>query len=484
VQEENLKLKLLDLEKKFVELEMSVSKINESLKTLEAKKVNEIVERFEEIEDLVLIENAAVSELKELLERSDTGKVSEEFQKFKEEIESKINSINSSLLTTIDEIKKRVEGFSANADEVRTLNERISKVEESLKFIPEFLEKGEIINNLGKIVKSHDELIEKINKELEEVKKIKAKVDEELKKRIPESLLEDFVKMNNEMSVLKLNISSLSKQLEEIYRDVKLLKPDLIKEVLSKSVEIKMAIEDRFKEINELVASISSSKEEIRKISILEAKINELSKLLNSSVAEIENLKASLALFSSKQDLEKLNELIESMKNEIKKLKSSSVNLEDYNQLKSSYISLSEETSKTKENLNKLSLDLELIRSSLEAISKNVSDLQTKIRSFEEISPKNFVRIEDFSAMVFDIKKNSQEIEKIKQDLLNLANRNEILSVKKEIEDLKKEFLSVKNSLIPLAPFQQVVNKIAYLEAKINEIEKRLETKVKPIILE
>ncbi|MGC9200674.1 MAG: hypothetical protein ACP5F8_01790, partial [Candidatus Aenigmatarchaeota archaeon] len=323
-----------------------------------------------------------------------------------------------------------------------------------------------------------------INKELEEVKKIKAKVDEELKKRIPESLLEDFVKMNNEMSVLKLNISSLSKQLEEIYRDVKLLKPDLIKEVLSKSVEIKMAIEDRFKEINELVASISSSKEEIRKISILEAKINELSKLLNSSVAEIENLKASLALFSSKQDLEKLSELIESMKNEIKKLKSSSVNLEDYNQLKSSYISLSEETSKTKENLNKLSLDLELIRSSLEAISKNVSDLQTKIRSFEEISPKNFVRIEDFSAMVFDIKKNSQEIEKIKQDLLNLANRNEILGIKKEIEDLKKEFLSVKNSLIPLAPFQQVVNKIAYLEAKINEIEKRLETKVKPIILE
>ena len=484
MQEENLKLKLLDLEKKFVELEMSVSKINESLKTLEAKKVNEIVERFEEIEDLVLIENAAVSELKELLERSDTSKVSEEFQKFKEEIESKINSINSSLLTTIDEIKKRVEGFSANADEVRTLNERISKVEESLKFIPEFLEKGEIINNLGKIVKSHDELIEKINKELEEVKKIKAKVDEELKKRIPESLLEDFVKMNNEMSVLKLNISSLSKQLEEIYRDVKLLKPDLIKEVLSKSVEIKMAIEDRFKEINELVASISSSKEEIRKISILEAKINELSKLLNSSVAEIENLKASLALFSSKQDLEKLNELIESMKNEIKKLKSSSVNLEDYNQLKSSYISLSEEASKTKENLNKLSLDLELIRSSLEAISKNVSDLQTKIRSFEEISPKNFVRIEDFSAMVFDIKKNSQEIEKIKQDLLNLANRNEILGIKKEIEDLKKEFLSVKNSLIPLAPFQQVVNKIAYLEAKINEIEKRLETKVKPIILE
>ena len=484
MQEENLKLKLLDLEKKFVELEMSVSKINESLKTLEAKKVNEIVERFEEIEDLVLIENAAVSELKELLERSDTSKVSEEFQKFKEEIESKINSINSSLLTTIDEIKKRVEGFSANADEVRTLNERISKVEESLKFIPEFLEKGEIINNLGKIVKSHDELIEKINKELEEVKKIKAKVDEELKKRIPESLLEDFVKMNNEMSVLKLNISSLSKQLEEIYRDVKLLKPDLIKEVLSKSVEIKMAIEDRFKEINELVASISSSKEEIRKISILEAKINELSKLLNSSVAEIENLKASLALFSSKQDLEKLSELIESMKNEIKKLKSSSVNLEDYNQLKSSYTSLSEEASKTKENLNKLSLDLELIRSSLEAISKNVSDLQTKIRSFEEISPKNFVRIEDFSAMVFDIKKNSQEIEKIKQDLLNLANRNEILGIKKEIEDLKKEFLSVKNSLIPLAPFQQVVNKIAYLEAKINEIEKRLETKVKPIILE
>jgi len=450
VEEENIKLKLLDLEKKFVELEMNVSKISESLKALEAKKVNEIIERFEEIEDLVIVENAAVSELKELLERSDVEKVNEEFQKFKKEIEEKVNSINSSLLAAIDE----------------------------------FLKKKEVIDNLGKIVKSHDELIEKIGKDLEEIKKIKTKIDEELSKGIPESLLEDFVKMKNEISLLKLNVSSLFQQLEEAYRDVKLLKPDSIKEVLSKSMEIKEGIENRFKEINELVTSISSYKEEIKKISLLDAKINELSKLLNSSVAEIESLKSSLTLFSSKQDLEKLNELINSMKSEIKELKNSSVNLEDYNQLKASYTSLSEEASKTKESLNKLSLDLELVRNSLEAISKNISDLENKIKSFEEISPKNFVRIEDFSAMVFDVKKNSQEIEKMKQDLLQLANRNEILDVKKDIENLKKEILNIKNSLIPLASFQQLANRISFLESKINEIEKKLEIKVRPIILE
>ncbi|MGC9058965.1 MAG: hypothetical protein ACP5H3_00955 [Candidatus Aenigmatarchaeota archaeon] len=425
MQEENLKLKLLDLEKKFVELEMSVSKINESLKTLEAKKVNEIVERFEEIEDLVLIENAAVSELKELLERSDTEKINQEFQGFKNEILEKTKKVN------------------------------------------------EIV-----------ERFEEIEKEVNEIKEIKLKVEEELNKRIPASIIEDFVKIKNELSFLRVNVSSLSTQVENTYKDVRLLNPEAIREILSKMVEIKGEIENKLKDVSELIDSISSKTEEIKKISLLESKIAELFKLINSYSVDIEALKGSLNLFSSKEDLNKIIATMNMVKNEINELKSSSVNLEDYNQLKSSYISLSEETSKTKENLNKLSLDLELIRSSLEAISKNVSDLQTKIRSFEEISPKNFVRIEDFSAMVFDIKKNSQEIEKIKQDLLNLANRNEILGIKKEIEDLKKEFLSVKNSLIPLAPFQQVVNKIAYLEAKINEIEKRLETKVKPIILE
>ncbi|MGC9200880.1 MAG: hypothetical protein ACP5F8_02910, partial [Candidatus Aenigmatarchaeota archaeon] len=174
MQEENLKLKLLDLEKKFVELEMSVSKINESLKTLEAKKVNEIVERFEEIEDLVLIENAAVSELKELLERSDTEKINQEFQGFKNEILEKTKKVN------------------------------------------------EIV-----------ERFEEIEKEVNEIKEIKLKVEEELNKRIPASIIEDFVKIKNELSFLRVNVSTLSTQVENTYKDVRLLNPEAIREILS-----------------------------------------------------------------------------------------------------------------------------------------------------------------------------------------------------------------------------------------------------------
>jgi len=484
-EEENLKLKFLDLEKKFVELEMNVSKINESLKKLEATKLNEVLERFEEIEDLVMIENAAVVELKELLEASNTDEIRKDLEAIKKDFEEKINNINSVLSSSLSEIRESIAKISSDTEKIKELEQRIEKVESSLVFIPKIIEEGDLIEGLGKIVKTHDETIESIKRELEEIRGLKEKIGEELNKRIPSSLLEDFVKLGNELSLLKVNVSSLSKQLDEIYRDVKLLKPEMIREAISKMTELKVETEERVKEVNDLIASISSQKEDIKKIGLIEARINDVSKQINSFLADIEFLKSTISNFSTKKELEKLKEEMSGIVSTLDSMKNLLVRKEDWEIFEKEMSSLKEDLSNIKSEVSKSNLEIDIIRNSLQAISSKIEerkDILTQ-KDIENISRK-FVNVEDFSALLLDFKRLQQEFDKSKHDLMNSATRDEIQSLMKEVSALKGEIEDIKKEIIQPTIIQQIVNKITLLEAKIGEIEKRLETKIRPIILE
>jgi len=484
-EEENLKLKFLDLEKKFVELEMNVSKINESLKKLEATKLNEVLERFEEIEDLVMIENAAVLELKELLEASNTDEIKKDLDAIKKDFEEKINNINSVLSSSLSEIRESIAKISSDTEKIKELEQRIEKVESSLAFIPKIIEEGDLIEGLGKIVKTHDETIESIKRELEEIRVLKEKMEEELNKRIPSSLLEDFVKLGNELSLLKVNVSSLSKQLDEIYRDVKLLKPEMIREAISKMTELKVETEERVKEVNDLIASISSQKEDIKKIGLIEARINDVSKQINSFLADIEFLKSTISNFSTKKELEKIKEEMSGIVSTLDSMKNQLVRKEDWEIFEKEMSSLKEDLSNMKSEVSKSNLEIDIIRNSLQAISSKIEerkDILTQ-KDIENISRK-FVNVEDFSALLLDFKRLQQEFDKSKQDLMNSASRDEIQSLMKEVSALKGEIEGIKKEIIQPTIIQQIVNKITLLEAKIGEMEKRLETKIKPIILE
>jgi chromosome segregation ATPase len=485
VEEENLKLKFLDLEKKFVELEMNVSKINESLKKLEATKLNEVLERFEEIEDLVMIENAAVVELKELLESSNTDEIKKDLEAVKKYFEEKINNINSTLSSSLSEIRENLSKISSDTEKIKELKQRIENVESSLSFIPKIIEEGDLIEGLGKIVKTHDETIESIKRELDEIKGLKDKIEEELNKRIPSSLLEDFVKLGNELSLLKVNVSSLSKQLDEIYRDVKLLKPDMIREAISKMTELKVETEERVKEVNDLVASISSQKEDIKKIGLIEARINDVSKQINSFLAEIEFLKSSISNFSTKKELEKLKEEISSIISTLDSMKNQLVRKEDWERFEKEISSLRGDLSNMKSEVNKSNLEIDIIRNSLQTISTKIEERKDVLtqKDIENISRK-FVNIEDFSALLIDFKRLQQEFEKSKHDLMNSVSRDEIQFLIKEVSTLKGEIEGIKKEIVQPTIIQQIVNKITLLESKISEMEKRLEAKIKPIILE
>ena len=529
MEEENLKLKLLDLEKKFVELEMSVSKINESLKKLEANKLNEILERFEEIEDLVMIENAAVVELKELLEASATDDVKKELETMRREIEEKINSLNLVVSTSLSEIKENMSNLNLDFQKLRELEQRIEKVESTISNISKVTEGIGAIDSLREIVKNQEEALDVLKRDFEEIKSLRGKIEEELNRRIPSSLLEEFVKLGNELSLLKVNVSSLSRQLDEVYRDVKLLNPEMIRSAIAKITELKVDIEERVRNINELIASISSQREEIKKISLIEAGLGEISKRLNSLTAETEILRDSLTNFSTKKDLDKIKEELSSVSSAIDAIKERMVKTEDFEALKREFSSMRDDFASLKLFKDKIALETDVIKSSIQALTSRVEKIEELKNTIQLFSTKEevealkreyailkseisnisrslkllledrrdfvnrsdlenmlsrFVNIEDFSSLVLDFKKLQQEFDNSKHNLLETASRSEIQFIVEEIESLKDEISGVRKELINPSIIQQVVNKLSLLETRIAEIEKRIETKVKPIILE
>jgi hypothetical protein len=117
-------------------------------------------------------------------------------------------------------------------------------------------------------------------------------------------------------------------------------------------------------------------------------------------------------------------------------------------------------------NLQKLIVEIENTKSSFQVLASKIEETKNFVtKSDIENLAKKFVNIEDFSS-------------------LNVVNRSEMQSVLKETETMKEEIKNVKKELIPSNIIQQIANKLSLLEAKISDLEKRLEMKVRPIILE
>ncbi|MHA1743339.1 MAG: hypothetical protein ACTSV6_03695, partial [Candidatus Heimdallarchaeota archaeon] len=56
--EDKFKLSLLQIEKRFVDLEVALGELNEKIKKVDVKAISEMKQRMEDIEDLIMVEQA------------------------------------------------------------------------------------------------------------------------------------------------------------------------------------------------------------------------------------------------------------------------------------------------------------------------------------------------------------------------------------------------------------------------------------------
>jgi chromosome segregation ATPase len=67
---DKFKLSILQMEKRFVDLEVALCELNEKLKVLDAAAVSELKQRVDDVEDLIMVEQAGILELKKMLEEA------------------------------------------------------------------------------------------------------------------------------------------------------------------------------------------------------------------------------------------------------------------------------------------------------------------------------------------------------------------------------------------------------------------------------
>ncbi|MEM0333142.1 MAG: hypothetical protein QXX30_01610 [Candidatus Aenigmatarchaeota archaeon] len=475
VEENNLKIKILELEKRLVELEMAISSIKEKLKDMENINVREILDKVEELEDLFLIESASLTELKNLLETELTGELESKIENYKNLNEEKISEIGNK----ISEIMQNIEGLQKVKEDYLNEKQKIGNLNEEIENIKKLLE--EMKKKIEDISLSFSVVSQEVNEKLEKLDETKKKMEEELNKRLPESFLTDFVKLENEVALMKVNFSSISKEVERIFSDVQLLKPDVIKEVLARVIEIKGEIENKMQETISLISSISGSKEKIKEIPIIEAKVEEIYKDLNKIKSNIELISTQLSLFSSKNDLEEIKKVVENLSSNLENIKKNVIEKEKFEYLEKDLIDIKKRLDNSEKEINKVTVDIN-------GLMKALSNLDNKIYEISKVKEgfdlKNYVRVEDFSNLVADVKKSLTEIEKIKKDSLNYLTKEEVDSFKRELEDIKRILDEIKTKLIPENIIQNITNKISFLEAKIKQLEELSKEKIRPIILE
>jgi len=468
-EEENLKIKFLDLEKRFVELEMSVSKLKDQLKGLEGIKMDELLERVEELEDLILVESAAANELRNLIESNDTTEIKGEVENLRKTLEEKVGNLEKS--------------FSEISEKLVKFNEEISKLKEEIQTKEETKElesfKMEIDEKISNLENSFSEISNEVKKKLEELENLKTKIEDEINKRLPESFLTDFVKLENEVGLLKVNFSSLSKEVERIFSDVQLLKPDVIKEVLSKVVEIRGEMENKYQEIISFSSSLAGSKEKIKEIPVIQSKIDELVNQISQLKASLELINTQLSLFSSKKELEDLKSMVNSLEKELSEFKNTAPQKNDVDKISNIVTELEKRIEDINLSLSKNISETKMLAQAVTSLSSSLAEIKNK-----EQTISNYVRIEDFSNLVIDFKRISQELEKIKKDELTFLTKDEMKGMKEEIENLKKSIEELKSIAAPKNVIQSMANKIEFLEARLKELENLSKEKIKPIILE
>ena len=147
--EDRFKLSLLQVEKRFVTLENSVNELNQRIFGKDLSEVRKMDERIDDIEDLLSVEQAAILELKKMLEEMSHGAspVGGQSDGVSVNYEADIDRLGSSLEVLRDEVRQlraemqhaitrmQSQGVSKAKSQIESLKKRVSEMEDSMQIV-------------------------------------------------------------------------------------------------------------------------------------------------------------------------------------------------------------------------------------------------------------------------------------------------------------------------------------------------------------
>ena len=389
--EEKFKISLLNLERKILDLEGLIADLSKKV-----KEVEKVKSEMEDLEDLTMVGNLAVIDLKKRVEevKVDKGKL----QSLINEVEALKNTLKP-LKSEIEEIKKVLP--------MEEMKEKISFLENMTKGLSE--ENKEFQTNFSEL-----------NLTINKIKKDISRLEEEGLKKILSEITSIRSEMYKEIRGLKEQVEELEKKTSSV--DIALLasKFNSLKENVDYLLNRKVEIDMKMKNLEESISKIMSQE------FLPENIINDLTRI-------------SERTRSLEERMESLKAIVAGMGEKIKKVESSKISSEaPSSEILRRLKNVEEELKNIKEvrsetNLNEILNRIENLEkgaspelvSTSSLIKSEISEIKQKIKELEEqISTKSIepkISEENFSRIANKINELEKRISKIEKSLTSGA---------------------------------------------------------------
>ena len=506
--ENKFKLSLMNMEKRFVELEMVISELSERLKSGQIEPIKALNQRIEGIEALMLVEQAGLNELKKMIAHADKkfqatieldqrlesrleeklkGKIEEGVEHKLAVVENKMADVKKSLVS-IEELAKttaeKAERPSELPDEDK---ERISLIEKEIAEL-KTSSPGESISPLeiGELRTRMKELEAQTAVSGQLVSDLKNSIDGKIKTALKEVQYgtAGFEFMNSKLESLKAGIDMLGDK--RIEMDMKL-----------SGLEEKISLlERRGKDSlpDNLLDEVKTSK---RELSTNKVKIESLERVVRELNTHMQKMEDTAKRFES---LERLTNLKKDVDEKLRRFKF----------LEEGMSKLSDRVEFMYNDLDKRLMSIKNQRKDIEHLSNNISDL---IKTIEEIrvDMKNRVKRKDMEKELlavedrigYELARIKSQGAKWKKEELERGKEKELpKDFKRTVDDLNARLSETEKALETIqssvsgfsqreaqspsaydAHLKELVNKLVFLESRLAAMESTAQ-KPRPVVLE
>jgi DNA repair exonuclease SbcCD ATPase subunit len=427
--ENKFKLSFLQIEKRLVDLETIISDLSTKVNEISTIPVAELKERMDDIEDLVMVEQAAVLELKKLLET--TGVPSTPSG-----LEERIRKVEERLSNILTDINSKLQQYTVAPQFESKLNELEQRLEK-LKEVTSRPETGfELVTpDIGGLKAAVDDLSKRsieLDLKMAELEKKVEFIRSSSVGTIPESILDEIKTNRKDLIDTGLRVDSLERVTRELVSNVQKLESSLKKlenlervSLLSKDIEEKI---ERFKFIEGEMRRLSS-------------KVEMMYESIDKRLDVVRNVE---------REFPKLSETISKLAKDIDKNKIDII-----------------------DRVKKVDMDKKLIESEdrlTTIVNHQITKRMEELR--RDLEPKiRLTKAEETQKMLDEV---NSRIDRIEEELKHTRS-----FVSMKVEELKSPSMIDQQ-------MNELLEKIIFLESRLTAIERTLEetARVHPIIIE
>lgn len=470
---------ILEIEKRVVDLELAVNELKEGFKGLDLNAISELKQRLEDVEDLVMVENAGIIELKKMLEEATKVPptpapeitLPPNLEERLVSLEEKIKSIRIPEIPSLQPLEERIMASieTTRSDlysKISDMEKRFVDFEGRLSSIPDFEKlktetKNAVLSSLPDFKKVESKLMESIESfktdidmKKHAIEKIAAGIEEQLKMPLPERAVEELKRIRNDWLVNNARVDAVEKFAQDFAKEINAIRPTVKKlETFEKIIDLKKDVDERLQEFKSL-------REDVEK----EFKI-------------------------VREQAQKLAEKNEALLKEMEKsAKSAEEKLKDLSHITTAISRLSKDSENIKEQISKLAkidevkpiargLDLMMsdYKSLVEDMSKRIVELQTNVNNnLKEIESRSLIEVEKITKSLNErfgmIEKRLDEVSKKS----TIGARAEVQPLREIVEKLSKDLEKSKidvSSMVRKNEISPLIQKLEMLENRMKELQ-------------